>query len=278
MKTKFFAIILIGIVVASGSAYLYEQMYDCLNPPEWLKFPRSYGADDCMKMYYDGTLPDWSKERERNAQEQTHKEEMVELFSDIPEVVAFYEKYDDDDVNVSVRDDHVSYFAGQESGFQSRMNLYYTPDNELTHMRFYCFNDGSVQYEVTQEDITHYLKNKDCTSNNSSENQNRTVSKWDFRKEPSYVIISLGAVLEGNEHLIPKEVTVVLGKNNTITWSNEDDTPHTFVSDKSGDEMWSTGMMKPGESSSVTFNRTGVFGYHGTPGPWIAGTVTVLKE
>ena len=100
-------------------------------------------------------------------------------------------------------------------------------------------------------------------SKNISQNQNKTITEWDFRKQPVYVIIPFGAVLEGNEHLIPKEITVVLGKNNTITWSNEDDTVHTFVSDKAGDEMWSTGMMKPGELSSVTFNKTGTFGYHG---------------
>lgn len=273
MKTRVFAIVIIGIVAASGSAYLYDQMHDCLNPPLWIKFPRSYGVDDCMRMYYDGTLPDWSDEREKYSKEQAHREEMIELFSDIPEVVGFYEKYND--ANVSVRNDHVSYFAGKESGFQSRMNLHYDEKNELTHMEFYCFNKGSVQYEVAPEDITYYLENKNCNPNTS---ENRTLSKWDFRKEPPYVIIPLGAVLVGNEHLIPKEIIVVLGKNNTITWINEDDVPHTLVSDNGGDEIWSTGMMKSGESSSVTFNRTGVFDYHGTPGPWITGTVTVLEE
>jgi hypothetical protein len=110
------------------------------------------------------------------------------------------------------------------------------------------------------------------------ETPNKTVSEWDFRKQPAYVIIPLGAVIEGNQHLIPKEITVVLGKNNTITWSNEDDTAHTFVSDMGGAQMWSTGIMKPEESSSVTFNKTGTFEYHGQPGPWITGKVIVLEE
>ena len=115
-------------------------------------------------------------------------------------------------------------------------------------------------------------------SKNPSQNLNKTITQWDFRKQPAYVIIPLGAVIEGNQHLIPKEITVVLGKNNTITWSNEDDTAHTFVSDKGGAEMWSTGIMKPGELSSVTFNKTGTFEYHGQPGPWITGKVIVLEE
>ncbi|AJW70286.1 cupredoxin domain-containing protein [Nitrosopumilus adriaticus] len=110
------------------------------------------------------------------------------------------------------------------------------------------------------------------------ENQNITISKWDFSEEQSYVIIPLGAVIHGSASLIPEEITVVLGKNNTITWINDDDTVHTLVSDKGGNERWSTGMMRPGESSSVTFNNTGIFNYHGTPGPWITGTVTVLEK
>lgn len=163
MKAGLFAIIAMGIVIVSGSAYLYGQMHDCLNPPEWLKLPRSHGFDDCMKMYYDGEISDWSKERERHTAEQAHRVEITELFSNVPEVMAFYEKYDD--VNVSVRVDHVSYFTGSEDGLQPRMNLHHTAENYLTHVKFYCFNDGSVQTEVPQEDIVYYLENRDCALN-----------------------------------------------------------------------------------------------------------------
>jgi len=37
-------------------------------------------------------------------------------------------------------------------------------------------------------------------------------------------------------------------------------------------------MIKFGESSSVAFNRTGVFGYHGNPDSWIKDTVTVMEN
>ena len=165
MRTRFFTIIMIGIIIASGSAYLYDQMYDCLNPPMWIKHPRHYGLDDCLQMYYNRTLPDYTQARENYAQEQAHREKMIEIFSEIPEVVVFYAKYDD--ANVSVRDDHVSYFAGKEKGSQPRMNLYYDTNDEFTHMRFYCFYDGSVQNEVAQEDIMHYLKSSECGTKNS---------------------------------------------------------------------------------------------------------------
>jgi len=76
--------------------------------------------------------------------------------------------------------------------------------------------------------------------------------------------------------LIPKEITIIMG--DSVSWLNDDDILHSFSSDKDGDNAWSTGLLKPGESSSVTFNHTGVFEYHGEPGPWITGKIIVLEK
>lgn len=66
MKTKFIAAIIIGVIISGTAIYLYDQMYDCLYPPMWMKFPRHYGIDDCLQMYYDGTLPDYTIARENH--------------------------------------------------------------------------------------------------------------------------------------------------------------------------------------------------------------------
>lgn len=97
-------------------------------------------------------------------------------------------------------------------------------------------------------------------------------------KEISIITIPFGAVIEGNQYLNPNEITVVLGKNNTVTWVNEDDTPHSFLSDKEGDDFWETGVILPGDESTIIFNHTGIFPYHGDPGPWLTGTVIVLEN
>nr|MCH9658042.1 hypothetical protein [archaeon] len=77
-------------------------------------------------------------------------------------------------------------------------------------------------------------------------------------RESAYVIIPKGAVIEGNENLIPEVITVVLGKNSTVTWINQDDTAHGIASDKGGHGSWgSPGILRPGDSFSVTFNNTG---------------------
>lgn len=93
----------------------------------------------------------------------------------------------------------------------------------------------------------------------------------------SIVTIPQRAYVEGGQRLNPQEITVVLGINNTVTWINEDDVVHTFGSDDQNNQWWTDTMM-PGQSSSVTFNSTGIFSYHGMPGPWITGKVIVLEE
>lgn len=90
------------------------------------------------------------------------------------------------------------------------------------------------------------------------------------------VIIPRGAVIDGSRQLIPEEITVVLGKNNTVTWINHDEVAHGIVSD---DNSWgSPGVLRPEDSFSVTFNSTGTYGYHGMPPPWMTGKVIVLDE
>lgn len=94
--------------------------------------------------------------------------------------------------------------------------------------------------------------------------------------ETSIVKIPKGAVVQGNEGLDPKEITVVLNQNSTVTWINEDSVAHGIASDKGGDEFWGTGIILPGNEASIQFNNTGIFEYHGQPHPWITGRVIVI--
>jgi hypothetical protein len=161
MKTRFIAAILIGVIISATSVgYLYDQMYDCLFPPMWMKFPRSYNLGDCLQMYSDGTLPDWTKAREDYAKKQARSTELIERYKDMPEVSAFYAKYED--ANVSVRDNHVSYFAGNEDDFRVRMNLYFDENYELDHIQFHCYVGRELQNDVAETFILRYLEKYDC--------------------------------------------------------------------------------------------------------------------
>lgn len=70
----------------------------------------------------------------------------------------------------------------------------------------------------------------------------------------------------------PNTVTVVIGVNNTVTWTNDDSSPHTVTSDTGS---FSSGNLAPGASFSFTFTAAGTYRYHCVYHPWMTGTVIV---
>ncbi len=83
---------------------------------------------------------------------------------------------------------------------------------------------------------------------------------------------------DGNASFSPKEITVVLGVNNTVIWENrsvnlervigaEEDMPGGF------DEV--KGLIPPGGSWAFTFTEAGSYDYLSDIHPWLTGTVIV---
>ncbi len=70
----------------------------------------------------------------------------------------------------------------------------------------------------------------------------------------------------------PDSITVVVGVNNTIKWTNDDSAPHTVTAN---DESFYSGNMAPGQTFTYSFLTPGVYQYHCTYHPWMTGTVTV---
>ena len=159
MKTKFLVLIAAVIIISSSFVYLHDQMYDCLNPPLWMKIPY-FGLEKCFQLLFNGNLPDWTQAREDYAKKQALRIKLIESFNNTPEVSAFYAKHDD--AKVSVKDDHVLYFAGNEDNTFVRMKFYFDKNYGLDYIDFHCFVKGEFQHDVAQEDILHYLENKEC--------------------------------------------------------------------------------------------------------------------
>ncbi|HSA98965.1 MAG TPA: hypothetical protein VLF17_07790 [Candidatus Nitrosotenuis sp.] len=89
------------------------------------------------------------------------------------------------------------------------------------------------------------------------------------------VVIPLGASNpDTQKRYEPNMVRIVIGINNTVRWINQDDVTTTLVAD---DDSWTADLIKSGNSTSITFNRTGTFGYHGEPHPWQRGTIMVYR-
>ena len=102
-----------------------------------------------------------------------------------------------------------------------------------------------------------------------------TIARSMYHEKADVIIPHGSAQPEHKMPLVPKEITVVLGKNSTVTWRNLDDVASTLVADHG---EFGTSLMLPGQASSITFNQTGTFGYHGSPHPWKTGKVIVLSN
>jgi len=76
----------------------------------------------------------------------------------------------------------------------------------------------------------------------------------------------------------PNVVTLVLGVNNTVTFTNQDETSvHTVASYAvpAGAAAFSSGALKLGASYTMTFSVRGTYYYGCTECPWMRGVVVV---
>jgi plastocyanin len=194
-----------------------------------------------------------------------------EAFAKIPEVKFFIEKYPNYTTNHSA--DFLGWKIINYDADVGQNVIHLSVKKSVLHQGVKVSAGCSVRsynyaLNILDDDVLDYLKNDICLE--------KPLKIQVCRGGCEDVTILQGAVVEGSESLDPEVITVVLGKNNTVTWVNRDDVSHALSSNYENNSWW-TGIMSPGESSSVTFNNTGIFSYHGTPNPWIAGAVIVLS-
>ena len=85
-------------------------------------------------------------------------------------------------------------------------------------------------------------------------------------------IQSGSAVNSTTTYYSPTTITVVIGVNNTVTWTNNDDATHTVTAD---DGSFDSGFLNQGQTWSYTFTTPGTYAYHCSIHPWMKGTVIV---
>jgi len=71
----------------------------------------------------------------------------------------------------------------------------------------------------------------------------------------------------------PDSITIVIGKNNTVYWTNDDVSIHTATSDNTG--VFDTGNVVAGASAQYTFTAAGTYTYHCSYHAWMQGTIIV---
>lgn len=71
----------------------------------------------------------------------------------------------------------------------------------------------------------------------------------------------------------PKNSTIVIGWNNTVSWTNLDDATSSVTSDWN---LFDSGPILPGNDWHHSFECAGNYGYHSEPHPWMKGSIRVL--
>jgi plastocyanin len=80
----------------------------------------------------------------------------------------------------------------------------------------------------------------------------------------------------GTGNYSPSVITVVIGVNNTVTWTNDDTATHTVTAVNPGASGWtSSGSLSPGATYSFTFTVPGGYDYMCQYHNFMTGTVFV---
>lgn len=87
------------------------------------------------------------------------------------------------------------------------------------------------------------------------------------------VIVAVGASTNSSaSSYLPATIRLVIGVNNTVTWTNGDSAEHSITADGGS---FDSGGLKPGRTFTHTFDKTGTYAYHCTFHVWMRGTVVV---
>lgn len=92
----------------------------------------------------------------------------------------------------------------------------------------------------------------------------------------SNVYIPDGAAIERSvANFNPQNITVAIGVNNTVVWTNEDVAFHIV---QGANNLFTSANMTQGQSWNYTFTTPGVFQYSDPAYGWLNGTVTVISS
>ena len=119
------------------------------------------------------------------------------------------------------------------------------------------------------------LPNKayNSSSSNVTSSTNTSLTQSTNASNPQVGIVYGSAANTTSTYYSPPTITVVIGKNNTVTWVNNDIAPHTVTADNSGG--FNSGNINPGQTWTYTFTTPGTYHYHCNYHPWMTGTVIV---
>lgn len=107
---------------------------------------------------------------------------------------------------------------------------------------------------------------------------NQTVPSGNLTKKAVIWIVNGSGTNTSSLGYSPANATVIMGVNDTVTWVNNDSSPHTVTSRvvPEGAQMFDSGILGPNENYTYTFTTVGTYDYFCSLHPWMMGNVTVM--
>ncbi len=168
-------------------------------------------------------------------------------------------------------------FTTPATGNSPGVNVLGTPGNVSATYSFVAKYAGIFEYVCSyhaQVGMNGYLV---VLSNSTSGGVSQSNTTRGLTAQNSTVVqVSIDQGSGTNVNLpgyTPTDITVVIGVNNTVRWTNNDNMPHTVTAT---DGNFDSGNMNAGDSFVHTFNETGTFAYICSYHHWMHGSVTVI--
>ena len=145
---------------------------------------------------------------------------------------------------------------------------------------YFALGTGQTPSSSTSTTESSRSSSKSSVSTSSSTTQtstNTTVRTTTSTRQVSIttvnVTIARGVAAKGSgAGYSPENLTLVIGVNNTVTWTNNDASPHT-ASSMSG--AFNSGNLNPGVSYTFSFTAPGTYPYSCAYHGFMHGTVVV---
>lgn len=143
------------------------------------------------------------------------------------------------------------------------VDLYFTDPGGLNPF----VNHALAYQSIGAQGIFQVLNSSESNTTTSTESSSA------FAQSGPQVIIESGSAANTTKtYYSASTLTVVIGTNNTITWINDDISPHTVTSTNG---IFNSGNMNFGQTWTHTFTEPGTYEYSCIYHPWMTGTVIV---